>query len=321
VGVAFILSVLAFNTKFPLFIGVFVALISTLSMSEALRVMGVFRVFTVTVPALALAAAIPLLNNPEKNLICLCVYTMLFFALIVINGVLLGTNFPSFGKIISVYFKKRKPHDLKETMFSCLRRVRCVTGSNPLSATKEIFEKSYKTMDIKDLSMVYMMVLVIAFSLEKIVTLSRMGEETGRFYVFLVLGIAWISDTGAYFSGIFFGKNKLCPKVSPKKTLEGFLGGIAICTVFVTLTGIIFDTFIFSQKYHVDHVMLFILGLIGSLVSALGDLCFSIIKRSCHVKDFGNVIPGHGGILDRFDSVIFVAPYVYLFLQVFSIIF
>ena len=86
------------------------------------------------------------------------------------------------------------------------------------------------------------------------------------------------------------------------------------------LIGFIFNNFIFANKISINYIELIILGLIGSPISIIGDLCFSVIKRNCHVKDFGNVIPGHGGILDRFDSLIFVAPYVYLFIRYFNII-
>ena len=177
-----------------------------------------------------------------------------------------------------------------------------------------------KSLKLKDISLVYMMAIVITFSISKVIALRDYGKEYGSFYVLLTLSVAWFSDTGAYFFGKYWGKNKLCPNISPKKTFEGFFGGILICIISVMLIGFIFNNFIFSEKSHINYFVLFILGLIGSPISALGDLCFSIIKRNCHVKDFGNVIPGHGGILDRFDSVIFVAPYTYFFLQFLSVV-
>ena len=175
-------------------------------------------------------------------------------------------------------------------------------------------------LQLKDISLVYMMTIVITFSISRIVALRDYGKEFGSFYVLLTLAVAWLSDTGAYFFGKYLGKNRLCPDISPKKTFEGFLGGILVCILSVMLIGFIFDNFIFSEKYSINYFILFLLGLIGSPISALGDLCFSAVKRNCHVKDFGNVIPGHGGILDRFDSVIFVAPYTYLFLQFLPVI-
>ena len=81
----------------------------------------------------------------------------------------------------------------------------------------------------------------------------------------------------------------------------------------------IFNDFVFAEKRQIKYILLMILSLSGSAISALGDLCFSSIKRQCEVKDFGTIMPGHGGILDRFDSVIFTAPYVFLFIKTISI--
>lgn len=177
-----------------------------------------------------------------------------------------------------------------------------------------------RKLKLKDIALVYMMTMVITLSLSKITVIRDYGQELGSFYVLLTLGTAWMSDTGAYFCGKYWGKKKLCPQISPKKTVEGVIGGIITCVLSLLLVGFIFNNLIFSQKYQINYFALAVLGLTGSPISALGDLCFSVIKRSCHVKDFGNAIPGHGGILDRFDSVIFVAPYVYLFLRCISIV-
>ncbi len=177
-----------------------------------------------------------------------------------------------------------------------------------------------KSVKLRDVCTVYSMALLISYSLFKIVDLRNTSSEFGSFYVFLALCIAWMSDTGAYFSGKFFGKSKLCPEISPKKTFEGFIGGIAFCLFCVILIALVFNSYVFPQKQHINYILVTILGLIGSLISSLGDLCFSVFKRKCGVKDFGNLMPGHGGVLDRFDSVIFVVPYVYLFLKFIPII-
>lgn len=177
------------------------------------------------------------------------------------------------------------------------------------------------SMKLKNVIMTYAMAMLISISLSKIIELRDFGGEYGSFFVLLGLAIAWMSDTGAYFCGKFFGKNKLCPEVSPKKTIEGFIGGIITCIISMIIIAFIFNNFIFPQKHQINYVLIVILGLIGSPISALGDLCFSVIKRKCGVKDFGTLMPGHGGILDRFDSVIFVVPYVYLFLKLIPIIF
>jgi len=125
------------------------------------------------------------------------------------------------------------------------------------------------------------------------------------FLVWLIFIIAWSTDTFAYFTGLFFGRKKLAPAISPKKTVEGALGGIlgsAICTF-------VYSTIFIPQMASVS----IILGLVGSVVSQMGDLHASIIKRRNGAKDFGHLIPGHGGILDRFDSILFTAPFVYVF--------
>ena len=130
----------------------------------------------------------------------------------------------------------------------------------------------------------------------------------GIFYVIAALAIPWFADAGAYFGGSAFGKHKLCPKISPKKTVEGAVSGVLIGTVVPLIEGLIFTFFFFDKTVSVNYVNFAIIGLLGSVISILGDLSFSLIKRSCNIKDYGSLIPGHGGMLDRFDSVIFTAP-------------
>jgi phosphatidate cytidylyltransferase len=129
------------------------------------------------------------------------------------------------------------------------------------------------------------------------------------FLIFIPFLISWGTDTFAYFSGMLLGKHKLIERVSPKKTIEGAIGGI-IGSVIITL--------IFG--YYFAREMIFILGIIsffGSMLSQLGDLIASRIKRITQVKDFGYVLPGHGGILDRFDSILVIIPFVYYFLNLY----
>jgi len=138
--------------------------------------------------------------------------------------------------------------------------------------------------------------------------------ELAGFYLLVALGAAWISDTGAYFVGTFFGKRKLAPKVSPKKTIEGTIGGIVISTGLILLLGILFEFLLgmFGRPVNIDIVMLGIFLPFFSLIGMLGDLSASAIKREYGIKDFGAVMPGHGGVMDRFDSVLFTLPAVYL---------
>lgn len=132
--------------------------------------------------------------------------------------------------------------------------------------------------------------------------------EGGRFLIWFVILGAFATDTFAYFTGVFLGKHKLCPKVSPKKTIEGAIGGTLGCGIFFVLFGLLFN-----NVWHTDFSLwqLFILGIISALVAQLGDLSASIIKRKFGAKDYGTLFPGHGGIMDRCDSLIFVAPLIY----------
>lgn len=131
----------------------------------------------------------------------------------------------------------------------------------------------------------------------------RIGAE----YIYILVFVAaWVTDTFAYFTGVFFGKHKLIPKISPKKTVEGAIGGIVFCVIAFVVYGIIVE-----NLAHVDLnlVVLAVVGLVMSVVSMIGDLIASSIKRSYGVKDYGNIFPGHGGVLDRFDSIMILSPF------------
>lgn len=134
----------------------------------------------------------------------------------------------------------------------------------------------------------------------------------GVILVFLPLVIAFGSDTFAYFAGLTMGRHKLAPLVSPKKTIEGCIGGLAGGIIGIALLkGIAYWAagVVFLQWWQVA-----VFGILGSAVSQIGDLSFSVVKREFGVKDYGKLLPGHGGVLDRFDSVTFVAPFAYLLL-------
>ena len=141
----------------------------------------------------------------------------------------------------------------------------------------------------------------------------RMMPAIGMLNVFLPLAISFGSDTFALFAGMLCGKHKLAPKVSPKKTVEGAIGGLiggmfGMAVMMFVGAAVISDAYLGPRE-----VVLF--GVIGSAISQIGDLSFSVIKREFGVKDYGHLLPGHGGILDRFDSVTFAAPAVWLTLQ------
>jgi len=126
--------------------------------------------------------------------------------------------------------------------------------------------------------------------------------------VWLIFLTAFGTDIMAYFTGYAFGKHKLCPNISPKKTIEGAIGGTLGSVILCGLFGYFF-------AYEV-LIHCLIIGALGGVVSQLGDLTASIFKRKMGIKDYGNLIPGHGGILDRFDSVLFTAPLVYYYVAI-----
>lgn len=133
----------------------------------------------------------------------------------------------------------------------------------------------------------------------------------GEFLVLFPFMMAWATDTGAYFVGSFLGRHKLCEKISPKKTVEGAIGGMIVCAAFTFGYAKIMET-VFSMQ--VEYVKLIIGALVLSALGQIGDLSFSAIKREYNIKDYGNCIPGHGGALDRLDSTIFTIPASYILL-------
>lgn len=124
--------------------------------------------------------------------------------------------------------------------------------------------------------------------------------------VFFLLLVVWLGDSGAYYVGKTFGKHKLSPRISPKKTVEGLIGGIAASMI----TAVVIH-FTFFEKFPLHHAV--IAGAILSVAGVIGDLAESMWKRSADVKDSGTLLPGHGGFLDRFDSILFTAPILYCY--------
>ena len=132
----------------------------------------------------------------------------------------------------------------------------------------------------------------------------------GKMYLWLPFIIAWSTDTFAYFTGVFLGKHKLIPSVSPKKTIEGAIGGTLGAVVIVAVYQLICSKIAYVEP---DYLMGVVISLVCSVASQFGDLAASCIKREHGIKDFGSIMPGHGGVMDRFDSVIFISPLVYIF--------
>jgi phosphatidate cytidylyltransferase len=131
----------------------------------------------------------------------------------------------------------------------------------------------------------------------------------GRLFVLLPVIVAFITDAGAYFVGVTLGKHKVFPRISPKKTVEGCIGGLVAGVVATVVYGIVL---VFETTHEVDLPVLALYGLVGAFMTELGDLAFSFVKREYEIKDFGRILLAHGGMLDRFDSMVFVAPAMYL---------
>lgn len=131
------------------------------------------------------------------------------------------------------------------------------------------------------------------------------SSANGRFFILIPFVLAFLSDTGAYFAGRAFGKHKLAPVISPKKTIEGVVGGVLGAIIGMVVYCVVLHR---CFDFRVNYIYAAIYGILGSVGAVFGDLCFSVVKRQTGIKDYGNLIPGHGGILDRFDSMMVVGP-------------
>ncbi len=167
----------------------------------------------------------------------------------------------------------------------------------------------HKTASVTDAAMVTFSVIYIPYFLTNLLYIREL--EHGRVLIWIPFIGAFLTDTCAYFAGVFLGRHKLCPEISPKKTIEGSLGGILGCMTACMLYGLMMER---VWSLDVNYLSLATLGFAMSIISQIGDLTASIIKRKYGIKDYGNLFPGHGGILDRLDSVIAVAPMVYLYI-------
>ena len=155
------------------------------------------------------------------------------------------------------------------------------------------------------ISEAFVAVVYITVSMTSLSLLRYFDRECGVWMVVLAFIIAWATDTFAFAAGKLFGKHKLIPEISPKKTVEGSIGGIVVCMIFCFVYGIGLD--LIFESITVDYIVLGLCAFILSIVSQLGDLIASLIKREYDVKDYGRIFPGHGGVLDRFDSVLAVS--------------
>ena len=162
---------------------------------------------------------------------------------------------------------------------------------------------SHLKLAFKDAMICMISGVVMPFLLSALVRIVYM--EKGRFLILIPFIMAFLSDTGAYFVGVTCGKHKMAPIISPKKSWEGFFGGIATAMLGMVIYALVMR---YAFGSAVNYVAAVLYGLLGALGAVFGDLTLSVVKRQVGLKDYGNLIPGHGGILDRFDSVLITAP-------------
>lgn len=137
-------------------------------------------------------------------------------------------------------------------------------------------------------------------------------KEKGLFYIVMAIGSSVICDTFAYFTGMLFGKRKLCPEISPHKTIAGAVGGTVMTMILLP-----FVTLLFGGNFHLSNMLTWLcIGFICAIFAQFGDLFASFIKRWCGIKDYGKIFPGHGGVMDRVDSIMFTSVIIYIFVAV-----
>lgn len=166
---------------------------------------------------------------------------------------------------------------------------------------------SHKELTFEKITITFVAGWVIPFLLGAVVRIYN--QLFGRVLILLPFVIAFSSDTAAYFAGRFLGRHKLAPMISPNKTVEGLIGGLLGAVLGVVVYCLVMDKILHLE---IQYTYVPIYGILGSLGAVFGDLCFSAVKRQTGIKDYGNLIPGHGGVLDRFDSMVVVAPLVEL---------
>lgn len=249
------------------------------------------NIITVFIALLAAAATYEIMHHIVKTGTIIrkalaCIYSVVSFFLVsgIFHGMydFLVKNLPFDAKKISVYITWLVYITI---LYAVMFTLSVIYQKNEFNIT-EIFA-------LLGVPLVYSAAFA---SLECIIT-----KPQGIYYLLLVINFSSICDTGAYFTGVFFGKNKLCEHVSPKKTVEGAIGGIAASLIVTVIL-------VFSFKAPANLFIMLLVTVVMCIIGMLGDLFASIIKRSVGVKDYSNLIPGHGGILDRFDSMLFISP-------------
>ena len=262
------IMVLSRYIVYPIFLGI----ISAIAAWEMLRVFGFDKRFEISLPAYAVAGLLPVFAHSyftggnTKSYI-------LFEGIVIFSFLLYLAVVCVVGKEIVIKRNEERPDDGKQ-----------------------------RILGFTDVAAVFMAISYVAVSFTSM-ALTRYLKN-GSYVFGLVFVAAWVCDSFAYFTGRFFGKHKLAPHLSPKKTIEGSIGGIIFAILGCMLYGLIIE-----KAFEVDanYIALAIIGLILSIISQIGDLWASLIKREYGVKDYSQMMPGHGGIMDRFDSIIAIS--------------
>ena len=187
-----------------------------------------------------------------------------------------------------------------------------------LMAIMSVYVFTFPKYKTEDVMWVFFSIVYVAVTLSYIYQVRMMQD--GIYIVWLIFVSSWGNDTCAYFTGVFLGKHKMTPKLSPKKTYEGAIGGVVGATLLGFGYGFAISSKMSDVLVHPVYTFA-IASFIGAFLSIFGDLAASAIKRNHDVKDYGKLIPGHGGIMDRFDSAIFTAPVVYWAIEVINKVF
>lgn len=179
--------------------------------------------------------------------------------------------------------------------------------------------KKYNIIKINELIFCTSFSIFVSFCISNIIYIRDDFEPYSLYYILLLCLIPCICDAGAYFVGIKFGKTKLTPKISPNKTVEGLIGGVISVFLVMFIFNLMFFNFVYND-IKINFITLILIIFLGTIFSILGDLVASVIKRQYNVKDFGSIMPGHGGFLDRFDSLMFVFAISYPIVSAYPII-
>ncbi len=179
-----------------------------------------------------------------------------------------------------------------------------------------------KTVHFEQVGFAFLFSNLVVFSFRCIIFIREIYQLDFVFYFLIALGGAWLADTFAYFFGRAFGKHKLAPNISPKKTIEGSVAGFIGTVITFVGMALLYENIMqnVGTPIAVYYIELIILGALLSVIGMIGDLVASLIKRQCKIKDFGSLLPGHGGIMDRCDSVIFVLPVFFLIIYYFPLV-